>query len=53
MGVVQALIVDNWVNSGFGFDEGPVLKVLKGLAQFLLGVHDDGPIPGNRLIKRL
>ena len=37
------------VNSRFGFDEGPVLKILKGLAQFLFSVHDDGPIPGNRL----
>ena len=49
MGVVQALIVDNWVNSGFCIDKGPVLKVFEGLAQFLLGVHDDGPIPNNRL----
>ena len=30
-------------------DEGPVLVLLKGDPQLLLGVHDDGAVPGDRL----
>ena len=31
-------------------DEGAVLQLAPGLAELLLGVHDDGAVPGDRLL---
>ena len=37
----------------FVADEGAILQLAHGLAQFGLGVHDDGAIPRHRLLERL
>ena len=34
-------------------DEGAAVEFGAGLAQFRLGIHDDGTVPGDRLLERL
>ena len=34
-------------------DERPVAQLGDGLLQLVLGVHDDRPVPGDRLLDRL
>src|SRR5713101_6840611 len=42
------------ISTGRGrLEEGAALKVFEGLAELLLGVHDDGAVPRDRLLEGL